>query len=128
MAANIEVYTTDPCTFCLAAKNLLKKRGLEWTEHLVFGGTPEWDAMMARTGGKSVPQIVIDDEVIGGFPQLQAYDKEGKLSELNAADPHGAVEKILVGGHRLYREGRFRMNPRPPSSKPTPPTPLVRGV
>ena len=59
MAANIEVYTTDPCTFCLAAKNLLKKRGLEWTEHLVFGGTPEWDAMMARTGGKSVPQIVI---------------------------------------------------------------------
>lgn len=82
MAANIEVYTTDPCTFCLAAKNLLKKRGLEWTEHLVFGGTPEWDAMMARTGGKSVPQIVIDDEVIGGFPQLQAFDKEGKLSEL----------------------------------------------
>ncbi len=82
MAASIEVYTTEPCTFCLAAKNLLKKRGLEWTEHLVFGGTPEWDAMMARTGGKSVPQIVIDDEVIGGFPQLQAYDKEGKLSEL----------------------------------------------
>ena len=84
MAASIEVYTTEPCTFCLAAKNLLKKRGLEWTEHLVFGGTPEWDAMIARTGGKSVPQIVIDDEVIGGFPQLQAYDKEGKLSELDA--------------------------------------------
>ena len=79
------VYTTQPCTFCLAAKNLLKKRGLEWTEHLVFGGTPEWDAMLARTGGKSVPQIVIDNEVIGGFPQLQAYDKEGKLSELAEA-------------------------------------------
>ena len=57
MAASIEVYTTEPCTFCLAAKNLLKKRGLEWTEHLVFGGTPEWDAMIARTSGKSVPQI-----------------------------------------------------------------------
>ena len=75
----------SPAPSVWAAKNLLKKRGLEWTEHLVFGGTPEWDAMLARTGGKSVPQIVIDDEVIGGFPQLQAYDKEGKLSELAEA-------------------------------------------
>ena len=82
MAARIEIYTTDPCAFCLAAKNLLKKRGLEWTEHLVFGGTPEWEAMMTRTGGKSAPQIVIDDEAIGGLPQLQAWDKEGKLAEL----------------------------------------------
>ncbi len=82
MAAHIEVYTTEPCTFCAAAKNLLKKRGLAWTEHLVFGGTPEWETMRERTSGKSVPQIIINDEVIGGFPQLQAYDKEGRLGTL----------------------------------------------
>jgi len=80
----IEVYTTDPCGYCIAAKNLLKKRGLEFTEHLVFGHTPEWDAMMARTGGKSAPQIVIQGEAIGGFPQLQALDKQGRLNELTA--------------------------------------------
>ncbi|MDP7372097.1 MAG: glutaredoxin domain-containing protein [Nitrospinota bacterium] len=78
----IEVYTTEPCTFCTAAKNLLKKRGLEFEEHLIFGGTPEWNAMIKRTNGKSAPQIVIGGEVIGGFPQLANLDKEGKLQEI----------------------------------------------
>lgn len=84
MPAEIEVYTTEPCTYCMAAKNLLQKRGLEYKEHLVFGGTPEWDAMKERTGGKSAPQIIINGEVIGGFPQLAVLDKEGKLVEIAA--------------------------------------------
>lgn len=84
MAAEIEVYTTEPCTFCIAAKNLLTKRGLGYTEHLVFGHTPEWEAMIARTGGKSAPQIIINGETIGGFPQLQNLDKQGGLGELAA--------------------------------------------
>ena len=84
MPVEIEVYTTEPCTFCIAAKALLKKRGLDYKEHLIFGNTPEWDAMRERTGGKSAPQIVINGEVIGGFPQLQALDKEGRLAELAA--------------------------------------------
>ncbi len=84
MPPEIEVYTTEPCTFCTAAKNLLKKRGLEYTEHLVFGNTPEWDAMKERTGGKSAPQIIINGEVIGGYPQLDALDKQGRLAELAA--------------------------------------------
>ncbi|MEK6710013.1 MAG: glutaredoxin domain-containing protein [Nitrospinota bacterium] len=78
----IEMYTTNPCSFCLAAKNLLQKRGLEWREHLVFGGTPEWDAMIQRTGGKTVPQVIVNGEVVGGFPELAALDKEGRLHEL----------------------------------------------
>ncbi len=78
----IEVYTTDPCGYCIAAKNLLKKRGLEYTEHLVFGGTPEWDAMIERTQGKSVPQIVINGDVIGGLPDLNRLDKQGGLKAL----------------------------------------------
>lgn len=82
MSYEIEVYTTEPCPFCLAAKNLLQKRGLEWKEHLVFGGTPEWEAMRERTGGKTVPQVIINGEVIGGYPQLAAYDKDGKLKEI----------------------------------------------
>lgn len=84
MPVEIEVYTTEPCTFCIAAKALLKKRGLDYKEHLIFGNTPEWDAMRERTGGKSAPQIVINGEAIGGFPQLQALDKEGRLAELAA--------------------------------------------
>ncbi|HJP13485.1 MAG: glutaredoxin domain-containing protein [Nitrospinota bacterium] len=84
MAAEIEVYTTEPCTFCMAAKTLLKKRGLDYKEHLVFGHTPEWDAMRERTGGRSAPQIIINGEAIGGFPQLQNLDKQGRLAELAA--------------------------------------------
>ncbi|MFP6888489.1 MAG: glutaredoxin domain-containing protein [Nitrospinota bacterium] len=81
MPVEIEVYTTEPCTFCIAAKTLLKKRGLDYKEHLIFGNTPEWDAMRERTGGKSAPQIVINGEAIGGLPQLQALDKQGRLAE-----------------------------------------------
>ena len=83
MTYEIEMYTTDPCPFCIAAKNLLKKRGLEWKEYLVFGGTKEWEEMISRTNGNTVPQIIINGEVIGGYPQLSSIDKEGKLSELN---------------------------------------------
>ena len=81
MPADIEAYTTEPYTFCTAAKTLLKKRGLNYKEHLVFGHTPEWDIMVERTGGRSAPQIIINGKVIGGFPQLQALDKEGRLAE-----------------------------------------------
>ena len=84
MAVEIEVYTTEPCTICTAAKNLLTKRGLQYVEHLVFGHTPEWDAMIELTGGKSAPQIIINGEAIGGFPQLQNLDKQGRLAELAA--------------------------------------------
>ena len=83
MPYEIEVYTTNPCPYCLAAKNLLQKRGLQWKEHLVFGGTPEWDAMMKRTRAKTVPQVIINGQLIGGFPELAAYDKEGNLHNLN---------------------------------------------
>jgi glutaredoxin 3 len=82
MPHEIEMYTTDPCPYCLAAKNLLQKRGLQWKEYLVFGGTPEWDAMMKRTNAKTVPQIIINGEVVGGFPQLSVLDKEGRLKAL----------------------------------------------
>ena len=84
MPVEIEVYTTEPCTFCIAAKTLLKKRGLDYKEHLIFGNTPEWDAMRERTGGKSAPQIVINGEAIGGLPQLQALDKQGRLAKFAA--------------------------------------------
>ncbi len=84
MPPRIEIYTTNPCSYCMAAKNLLQKRGLEYEEHLVFGGTPEWRAMKERTQGRTVPQILIDGKVIGGFPELAALDKEGKLAELAA--------------------------------------------
>ena len=83
MPYEIEVYTTNPCPYCLAAKNLLQKRGLQWKEHLVFGGTPEWAAMMKRTSAKTVPQVFVNGQLIGGFPELAAYDKEGKLHKLN---------------------------------------------
>lgn len=82
MPYEIEMYTTNPCPYCLATKNLLQKRGLQWKEHLVFGGTPEWDAMMKRTNAKTVPQIFINGQFIGGLPELTDYDKEGRLHEL----------------------------------------------
>lgn len=79
----IEVYSTAVCPYCVAAKNLLKSRGLEWVEVRVDTDPPQRDAMLARSGGqRTVPQIFINDHHVGGFDQLAAADRSGRLQQL----------------------------------------------
>ena len=81
--SKIEVYSTAVCPYCVAAKNLLKSRGLEWVELRIDTDAAERDAMLARSGGRrTVPQIFVNDQHVGGFDDLVAADRSGKLTQL----------------------------------------------
>ena len=82
MSARIVMYSTDHCSFCLRAKALLDARGLEY-EEINLERDPDGRAELARrTGMLSFPQILIDDELVGGFMELVAADRSGRLREL----------------------------------------------
>jgi glutaredoxin 3 len=79
------LYTTDYCPFCISAKRLLAKREIEYDE-INLARDPDGRAELAtRTGMITFPQVVIDGETLGGFQELLAADRAGKLPELLAA-------------------------------------------
>ena len=83
--ANIEIYSTGSCPYCVAAKNLLKSKGLEWSEVRVDSDLAQRETMLARSGGRrTVPQIFINDQHVGGYDDLVAADRNGKLAQLLA--------------------------------------------
>ena len=77
---SITVYTTDSCGFCLRAKALLQKRGLEYEEINLARDPATRIELAERTGMMTFPQVMIDGELIGGFDQLVAADRAGRLS------------------------------------------------
>jgi glutaredoxin 3 len=85
MAAKVEIYTWRTCPFCIRAKSLLTRKGVEFTEYSIDGDEPARDKMADRANGRrSVPQIFIDDLHIGGCDDIHALDQQGKLDELLA--------------------------------------------
>jgi glutaredoxin 3 len=81
----VTLYTTDNCSKCVGAKMLLHKRDISY-EEINLSRDSDGRAKLAQlTGMVTFPQIVIDDEPIGGFEQLLAADRAGRLSELVAA-------------------------------------------
>lgn len=80
------MYTTSLCGYCAAAKRLLAAKGVAFTE-IDVGGDPDKRAeMMAKAnGGRSVPQIFIGETHVGGFDDMNALEREGKLDALLAA-------------------------------------------
>jgi len=84
--AKIEIYVTPVCPYCVRAKALLKKKGAGWTEIDVADDDAVREAMIERAGGKrTVPQIFINDQHIGGCDDLYALDKAGGLDPLLSA-------------------------------------------
>jgi glutaredoxin 3 len=75
----VEIYTWGYCPYCIRAKNLLKEKGLEFTEIPLDGKEDKLAELRERTGQRTVPQIFIDDQFIGGFSELSAMNAEGKL-------------------------------------------------
>lgn len=77
------MYTTAFCPFCTRAKNLLKKKDVPFTEIGVDGDPALRQQMMERSGGgRTVPQIFIDGESIGGSDELVALESSGELDRL----------------------------------------------
>jgi glutaredoxin 3 len=83
--AEITVYTTDPCSFCVRVKQLLAQRGLAYTEVNLSKDPVGRGQLVERTGMVSFPQVVIGEEVIGGFRETIEADRSGRLRELLAA-------------------------------------------
>ena len=81
----VTVYTTDACPFCLRAKALLGKRGIEYQEINLARDPDSRAKLQERTGMFTFPQIVIGEQAIGGFSELLAADRAGRLDELLAA-------------------------------------------
>jgi glutaredoxin 3 len=81
----VTVYTTDFCPYCRSAKALLERRGIEYQE-INLARDPDSRAQLSEvTGMITFPQILIDGSPVGGFDQLLAADRSGRLSELLAA-------------------------------------------
>ena len=76
------MYTTFFCPFCMRAKSLLKKKGVEYTEIGVDGDPALRQQMTERSGERTVPQIFIDGKPIGGSDELVALDGSGELDRL----------------------------------------------
>lgn len=78
----VEVYTWTICPYCVRAKNLLKNKGVAFQEINIDGNDAEFEALKKRTGMKTVPQIFINDKLVGGYSDLAALEQEGKLDAL----------------------------------------------
>lgn len=76
---HIEIYSTQQCPYCVRAKTLLNAKGLEYEEIDVSDDQQIMQYMIERSGQRTVPQIFIDGESIGGFQQLAMIDSRGEL-------------------------------------------------
>ena len=86
-APHITVYTSAMCGYCVAAKNFLKSRGLAWDEVRVDLDPAEREHMIARSGGKyTVPQIFVGDVHVGGYDDMMAMHRAGRLAPLLAGE------------------------------------------
>lgn len=81
--AKVEIYSTQVCAYCARAKDLLKRKGVAFEEFFVDSNAELRLKMVERAKGRrSVPQIFINDQGIGGCDDLYALDHAGKLDEL----------------------------------------------
>jgi glutaredoxin 3 len=81
----VTVYTTDYCPYCRSAKALLNKRGVAYEEINLARDADARNKLQELTGMVTFPQIVIGEQPIGGFDQLLAADRAGRLPALLAA-------------------------------------------
>ena len=80
MSTRVVMYSTAVCPYCQRAEQLLRARGVEDIEKVRIDQDPaQRDAMIERTGRRTVPQIFIGDQHVGGYDDLAALDRAGKL-------------------------------------------------
>ncbi len=90
MTATVEIYTKFACPYCVRAKHLLDQKGVNYAEYDVSMGGTKRDEMAARIpGSRTVPQIFINDQPVGGSDDLAALERSGKLDALLAQSATG---------------------------------------
>jgi len=83
--ARLTVYTTEPCGYCRTAKALLDRRGIPYDEINLAKDADGRSELVSRTGMMTFPQVIVDGEPLGGFQELAAADRAGRLAELREA-------------------------------------------
>ena len=79
---SIEIYSRASCQFCYAAKRILLMRGLSFEEISLDREPGRLEEMVERTGARTVPQILIDGDSVGGFQDISAMNEDGSLERL----------------------------------------------
>ena len=83
--ASVTLYSTDRCPFCIQAKKLLDKRGIAYEEINLARDPDGRTELVEKTGMMTFPQVLVGEELIGGFTETQEADRSGRLQELIAA-------------------------------------------
>ena len=78
----VTVYSDEICTLCHSVENLLNVREIPYEKVMVEEGTDAYDALVQRTGMKSLPQVFIGSLLLGGYQETLAADQAGMLSDL----------------------------------------------
>ncbi len=75
----IEMFSKDSCVYCVRAKNLFDQKGVEFVTYDVLEEAHMLEMQKRAPEARTVPQIFIADQHVGGFSDLDALDKEGRL-------------------------------------------------
>ncbi len=94
MSAEVLIYTTTYCPYCTAAKQLLRKKNVAFEEISVDGRDDMREWLAKASGQRTVPQIFINGKPMGGFSDISALDKAGKLDGLLAETPAAGAEAL----------------------------------
>ena len=79
----VVIYTGDRCVHCVWAMDLLNRKNIKFTEHNIAKDLEKREEMLKKSNGaKTVPQIFIGEQHVGGNVELQALEKEGKLDNI----------------------------------------------
>lgn len=82
MSSKVVIYSKDPCPYCVRAKAFLDGKGITYEEIDLTDKPDEIQAIKEKTGWRTVPIIMINGKLIGGYTDLKALDEEGKLDAL----------------------------------------------
>jgi len=82
MPAKVVMYAKWLCPYCMMARRLFKNKGVQYKEISVSWNRKLWDEMEQKSGGTTVPQIFINEEPLGGYDEIAALDREGKLDQI----------------------------------------------
>jgi glutaredoxin 3 len=80
--AHVKIYSTNICPYCVRAKQLFDSKGVKYEEVYVDTDMELMKEMMELSGRRSVPQIFINSQSMGGFDDINALNQKGKLDSL----------------------------------------------
>jgi len=80
--SGVQIYTTMVCPYCVAAKRLFKQKGVAYEEIDITGNRDKRVWLMEVTGQRTVPQIFIHGQPYGGYTDVAALDRQGRLDEI----------------------------------------------